>query len=328
MARVVVTDYTFDSLDVERAVLEPLGVELAGRPRCDAQELGALVAEADCVITQFAPITAAVIGAMRRTRAIVRYGVGVDNVDLDAARARGIPVCNVPDYCIDEVADHTLAFILALTRQVVANTAAVRAGRWRLAVPLPEMLALRDMTVGVVGFGRIGRAVAQRLAAFRPRLLVHDPLVPAVDVGRAGCSPVTLPELLAACDLVTLHCPSTVPTRRLLNRESIARMQPGALLVNVGRGDLVDTAALIDALQQGHLRGAALDVCDPEPVPPESPLLKLENVLITAHIASASVKAVRTLRETAAQLAARAVRGEPLPNVVNGVPAGPPGESA
>jgi phosphoglycerate dehydrogenase-like enzyme len=208
---------------------------------------------------------------------------------------------------------------------VVANTAEVRAGKWRLAVPLPEMRALRDLTVGIVGFGRIGRAVAQRLAAFRSRLLVHDPLVPAADIERSGGTPAALAELLAGSDLVTLHCPSTAATRRLLNRESFARMKPGALLVNVGRGDLVDTPALIEALEQGRLRGAALDVCDPEPVPPDSPLLKRDNVLVTAHIASASVKAVRTLRETAARLAARAVRGEPLPNVVNGVAAGPPG---
>jgi D-3-phosphoglycerate dehydrogenase len=319
MAKVVVTDYTFASLDVERAVLEPLSVQLVARARCDPQELGPLVADADCVITQFAPINAAVIGAMRRARAIVRYGVGVDNVDLDAARARGIPVCNVPDYCIDEVADHTLAFILALTRQVVANTAGVRAGRWRLAVPLPDMKALRDLTMGIVGFGRIGRAVARRVAAFGPRLLVHDPLVPAADIERTGCAPAALADLLATADLVTLHCPSNAATRRLLSREAFARMKPGALLVNVGRGDLVDTAALIEALRQGRLRGAALDVCDPEPVPPDSPLLKMDNVLVTAHIASASVNAVRTLRETAARLAARSLRGEPLSNVVNGV---------
>jgi D-3-phosphoglycerate dehydrogenase len=323
MARVVVTDYTFDALDVERVVLKPLGVELIARARCDPQELGALVAEADCVIAQFAPITAAVIGAMRRVRAIVRYGVGVDNVDLDAARARGIPVCNVPDYCIDEVADHTLAFILALTRQVAANNAGVRAGKWRLAVPLADMRALRDLTVGIVGFGRIGRAVGRRLAPFGPKLLVHDPLVPAGEIERAGCTPAALAGLLAAGDLLTLHCPSTAATRRLLNRDTFAQMKPGALLVNVGRGDLVDTAALVEALREGLLGGAALDVCDPEPVPPDSPLLRMENVLVTAHIASASVKAVQTLRETAAQIAARALRGESLPNVVNGVAAGP-----
>jgi D-3-phosphoglycerate dehydrogenase len=323
MARVVVTDYSFDSLDVERAVLEPLGVELIARAHCKPDELRALVADADCVITQFAPVNAAVIGAMRRARAIVRYGVGVDNVDLDAAQARGIPVCNVPDYCIDEVADHTFAFILALTRQVVANAAEVRAGRWRLAVPLPDMRAVCELTVGIVGFGRIGRAVAQRLVAFRARLLVHDPLVPAADIERSGSTSATLADLLAGSDLVTLHCPSTAATRRLLNREAFARMKPGALLVNVGRGDLVETASLIEALEQGRLRGAALDVCDPEPVPPDSPLLRMDNVLVTAHIASASVKAVRTLRETAARLAARAIRGETLANVVNGVPANP-----
>lgn len=319
MARVVVTDYTFDSLDVERAILEPLNVELIGRPRCDPGELPALVADAAAVITQFAPVSATVIAAMRKARVIVRYGIGVDNVDLEAARQRNIPVCNVPDYCIDEVADHTLSFILAMTRQVVANSQAVRGGQWKLAVPLAAMKNLRDQTVGIVGFGRIGREVARRLAAFKCRLLVFDPMVPAADIERSGGTATGLGELLAASDLVTLHCPATAATRRMLNPQTFAQMKPGAILINASRGDLVETSSLIEALQRGHLGGAALDVCSPEPIPADSPLLRMDNVIVTAHIASASVKAVRTLRESVAQLAARTLRGEPLMNIVNGV---------
>jgi D-3-phosphoglycerate dehydrogenase len=319
MSKVAVTDCTWAALDVESALLAPLGCEMVGRQCGTAAELIDLVADADYVITQFAPVRAEVIAAMRRAKLIVRYGVGVDNVDLDAARARGIPVCNVPDYCIDEVADHTLALMLAATRHVVANCTAVRAGRWALAVPLGAMRALRDLTVGIVGLGRIGREVARRAAAFKCRLLAHDPALGPADTLRLGCPPASLDELLAGSDLVTLHCPSTPQTRRLLNRQSLARMKDRAILVNVGRGDLVDSAALLEALQQGKLAAAALDVFDPEPVPADSPLLKMENVIVSAHVASASVKAVRTLRETVAQTVARAVRGEPLPNVVNGV---------
>src|SRR5205809_735007 len=164
MPVVAVTDYSFESLDVERAILEPLGCRVnAWKDKRPPQELAQLVADADAVLTQFAPVTAEVIAAMARARVIVRYGVGVDNIDLDAARARGIPVCNVPDYCIDEVADHTLAFLLAATRQVVPNCLGVRGGQWGLAVPLAQMKALRDLAVGVVGFGRIGREVVRRL---------------------------------------------------------------------------------------------------------------------------------------------------------------------
>src|SRR5262245_43283007 len=152
MITVAVTDYTFENLDVETGILRPLGCDVVASKRIPPpEELARLVADADHVITQFAPVNAGVIAAMRKAKVIVRYGVGVDNVDLEAARARGIPVCNVPDYCMDEVADHTLALLLAATRQVVANCSKVRAGGWGLAVPLPAMKALADLTVGVVG---------------------------------------------------------------------------------------------------------------------------------------------------------------------------------
>jgi D-3-phosphoglycerate dehydrogenase len=319
MTKVAVTDYTFGELDVETEILQPLGCQLVGRQCKTPAELIDLVADADHVITQFAPVNAQVIGAMSQAKVIVRYGIGVDNVDLEAARARGIPVCNVPDYCIDEVADHTLALILATTRRVVANCTTIRGGKWGLAVPLEAMKALRDLTVGMIGCGRIGREVARRLLAFKCRVLAHDPVVPATEIERLGCIPAALDDVLAGSDLVTLHCPSTPQTRRLLNRQSLGRMKHGAILVNVSRGDLVETAALVEALQQGRLSAAALDVCDPEPIPSDSPLGSMENVVVSAHIASTSVRAVRTLRETVAQTVARAVRGGPLPNVVNGV---------
>ncbi len=232
--------------------------------RCRRKPAIAAVAGAD-VITQFAKINSNVIAAMSRARAIVRYGIGVDNVDLDAARVRGVPVSNIPDYCIDEVADHTLAFILGLTRQVVTHTADLRSGQWRLAVPVAGMRALREQTVGVVGFGRIGREVVGRLRAFKCRLLVHDPVVPAIDIETAGAEPVSLDTLLASSDIVSLHCPSSPATRRLVRAETLARMRRGALLVNVARGDLVDTAALVDALQDGQLAGLHSMCSTPSP---------------------------------------------------------------
>jgi D-3-phosphoglycerate dehydrogenase len=319
--KVVVTDYTFDSLDTENAVLTPLGHTVVGRRCKTPEELTELVADADAVLTQFAPVNAAVIAAMSRAKVIVRYGIGVDNVDLEAAKARGIPVCNIPDYCIDEVADHTLALILALTRQVVPTCTHLRGGKWSLPVPLETMHALKSLTVGVVGFGRIGREVANRLRAFKCKVVVFDPAVPSADVERAGCAPAGLDGLLRNADILTLHCPSTPATIRMIDRTALAKMKPGALLINVGRGNLVDTAALIEALRAGRLGGAALDVCDPEPIPSDSPLLGMGNVILTPHVASASVPAVTALRTRAAQTAAKALRNEPLPNVVNGVKA-------
>ena len=317
--KVVVTDSTFPTLAVEDAILSAAGIELVGGQCKTREALRALVADADAVITQFAAIDSEVIAAMKKARAIVRYGIGVDNVDLDAARAQGIPVCNVPDYCIDEVADHTLAFLLATTRQVVTNATFVRQGKWGLATPLDSMFALRDLTVGVVGFGRIGREVASRLNAFKCRVLVHDPVVSAVEVERAGGIAVDLQTLFAESDAITLHCPSTAQTRGMINRDSLGRMKPGVIFINVARGDLVDSQALTEALQQGRVSAAALDVFAPEPVPPNHPILAMENVIISAHIASASVPAAHKLRTTAARLALAAVRGEPLSSVVNAV---------
>ena len=322
MPTVAITDYSFPDLELERSILSADGFELRSGNDKEIPALQMLVAEADAVITQFAPINAGVIGAMQRAKVIVRYGIGYDNVDVLAARERGIPVCNVPDYCIDEVADHTLAFILGVTRQVVPNTLRVREGQWGLATPLDQLRTLRDQTVGLVGFGRIGREVAARLGPFKCRRLVHDAFVPADAVRSAGCEPVAIDELLAQSDIVTLHCPSTPQTKKLLNDASLGRVKRGAVVVNLARGDLIDTDALVTALQSGHLSAAAIDVCDPEPIPVDSSLRSLPNVIAASHIASASPKAVRTLRETAAKIAAMALLGEPLPNVVNGVGTG------
>ena len=268
--QVAITDFSFPSLEVEEAILKPLGCEILSGQCKTPETLIPHVSVADAVITQFAPIKADVIAAMTKARVIVRYGIGVDNVDLDAARQRGIPVCNVPDYCIDEVADHTLAFILGATRQVVANTNHVRSGQWGLPVPLAEMRTLRDLTVGIVGFGRIGREVASRLAPFKCRRLVHDPVVSPDAIRQAGCEPCDLASIISQADVLSLHCPSTAQTRRLLNATTIPQMKPGAIVVNLARGDLVETAALIAALQSGHLSAAAIDVCDPEPIPADS----------------------------------------------------------
>jgi D-3-phosphoglycerate dehydrogenase len=320
MPTVLVTDHTFDPLDIEQRILEPLGAVLDARQCKTAEQLLPHVADADAVLTQFSPVNPQVIAAMKKVRVIVRYGIGVDNVDLEAAKERDIPVCNVPDYCIDEVADHTLAFILAATRQVVANCLAVRGGKWGLAVPLSEMKTLRDLSVGVVGFGRIGRAVVGRLLSFRGAIRVFDPAVNPKEIESVGASAAgSLDELLPHCDILTLHCPSTAQTRRMLGAARLAKMKRGAVLVNLARGDLIDTAALVAALQSGHLAAAALDVCDPEPIPPDHPLLHMPNVVVAAHVASVSNRAVRTLRETAAELVAKRLRGEALPNVVNGV---------
>ncbi len=319
MAKIVVTDYSFPDLSIEERAFSPGGHNLvAWKEKRPPAELATLVHGADAIITQFASVNAEVIEAIDKAKVIVRYGIGVDNVDLAAARKRGIPVCNVPDYCVEEVADHTLAFILGSTRQVVANTLLVHDGRWGLATSLSAMDALANVTAGIIGFGRIGRAVARRLIAFGTRVLVFDPIVDPSDVAKAGATAVgSLNEILASADIVTLHCPSTPKTKKMFNAEAFSRMKKGALFVNVSRGDLTDSGALVAALQSGHLGGAALDVFDPEPIPAGSPITKMPNVILSAHIASASPKAARILRETVAGLVLKALKGETIPNIVN-----------
>ena len=318
--KIAITDYSFPNLDIEEDILRSQGHQInAWKEKRTAAELQHLVADADAVITQFASISADVINSMRQARVIVRYGIGVDNVDLEAATSRGIPVCNVPDYCIDEVADQTLAFLLATTRQVVPNAVRNREGKWGLATSLDQMRALRDMTVGIVGFGRIGREVVARLRAFKCNVLVYDPIVAVADIEQAGAKPAVLSVLLSQSDAISLHCPSIVQTRGMIDRDTLSSMKPGVILINVARGDLVDSTALTEALQSGQVSAAALDVFAPEPIPTDHPILKMDNVIIASHIASCSIPAVRKLRETAANLAAMALRGDALPNVVNGV---------
>jgi len=319
MSKVAVTDYTFGELGIESQILEPLGCTVVGKQCKTTEELIALTGDADYVITQFAKVNADVINAMKKNKIIVRYGIGVDNVDLEAAFKKNIPVCNVPDYCIDEVADHAVAMIMTLTRRIAQNSNLVKSGSWKMAVPLSEMKCMKELTIGVVAFGRIGREVAARLKAFKSTVLVFDPVVDPAVIKAAGCVPATLDEIYAKSDVITLHCPSGDKTRLMINAGSIAKMKKGVLLVNTSRGDLVKTEDLIAGLQSGQISAVALDVTNPEPIPTDSPLLKMENVLINSHIASCSPTAVVKLRSTVANLVAMAVRGEKLPNVVNKV---------
>ncbi|MEM8944715.1 MAG: C-terminal binding protein [Planctomycetota bacterium] len=319
MPQVAITDYTFESLDIEKQILEPFGLTVDGAQCRTSSQVREFLQNADYVITQFAPVDATVIDALRNAKVIVRYGIGVDNVDLEAARQKGVAVCNIPDYCVDEVADHTLALILASTRQVVANANHVTSGDWGLATPLQSMTALKELTVGVVGFGRIGREVAARLLPFKGRVLVSDPAVDADVIRAAGAEPVDLSQLLAASDVVTLHCPAIPTTQHLIREETIAQMKQGAILVNVARGTVVHTPDLAAALESGRLAFVALDVLETEPPAADEPLRTNNKAIVHSHIASASAAAATKLRQGAAMIVAAAAQGKPLPNVVNGV---------
>jgi D-3-phosphoglycerate dehydrogenase / 2-oxoglutarate reductase len=303
---VVITDCDHGDVDPELAVLDGHDVELRVLACRTPEEVAAQAGGADVLINQYAPITAAVLDALPRCRLVVRYGVGVDNVDLQAATERGVWVANVPDYGRDEVADHTLALALALLRGVVALDRSVRDGTWDLD-PARPLRRLATLTWGVVGCGAIGTAVAGRAAGLGMRVLGYD--LPTVR-SEAPIERVPLEELLEEADLVSLHAALTPDTRHLVGAAALARMRPTAHLVNTARGGLVEEAALLAALDDGALAGAALDVLEREP-PDELGwrLARHPRVVATPHAAWYSEEAFHTLKSEVAREALRVLGG-------------------
>jgi D-3-phosphoglycerate dehydrogenase len=256
------------------------------------------------ILTNWALLSARAIASSRDLRIVARLGVGLDNIAVDEATRRGIWVTNVPDYCFEEVSDHSVGMLLALTRGLLHFDREIRAGRWEPATA--QLRRMRTLTCGIVGFGRIGRSTAQKLRGFGARVLAYTRSPSRSD---RDVDIVPLDTLLRESDAVIVHIPLTADTKHLLNRERLASMKRGAFLVNVSRGGVIDTQALIEALQSGHLGGAALDVLEDEPnVPPA--LLALPNVLLTPHIAFTSDASLRELRQWASEEVVRVLRGE------------------
>jgi D-3-phosphoglycerate dehydrogenase len=248
---------------------------------------------------------------LSRCKVIVRYGVGTDNVDLDAARARGIIVCNVPHYCIDEVADHTFALAMALTRQIPIIDREVREGFWSSS-PRRSMPASRQMTFVTIGFGRIARAVLERAQACKFNIATCDPYLPANAELPMGIKRLSMEQALSTADILCLHAPLTAATHHMINANTLSALKPTSVLINTARGGLVDTIALADALSKGRLGGAGLDVFEQEPLPQNHPLLRCPNVLLTSHVAWYSENSGRELQRMAAEEAVRALSGQPL----------------
>jgi D-3-phosphoglycerate dehydrogenase len=313
---VLITDPPTPSTDIERGLVEAAGFTLAVAQCRTAAEVLAAAAEADGLLVNMAPITAAVVAGLPRCRVIVRYGVGVDNVDLAAARARGIAVCNIPGFCTDEVADHAAALALALARRLPALDRALRAGAWTAprSEPMPP---LQGATFAVAGLGRIGRAVLDRVRPFGCRLAAYDPLVPDAAFAAAGAARLDADALFREADVLSLHLPLTPETRHFANAARLAAMKPRAVLVNTSRGGLVDTAALAAALRAGRPAAAGIDVFETEPLPPDHPLRGCDNALLTPHIAWYSGASLPRLQRLAAEEVVRGIRGEKLQSCVN-----------
>lgn len=297
---VAVVGARFEPLDIEAGVLESIGARLVSGPGANEDEIVRVAQSADVVMAGAAPkFTDAVLRRLPRCRAVVRYGIGVDNVDAQAASELGIAVLNVTDYCTEEVATHTVALILALNRRLFEADRDIRSGLWR-SPRLDGIEAAQDEVVGVIGGGTIGRTVGQKLQALGFDCLVHDPYT------KADWAPaVGFDQVLAGSDYVSLHVPLTTATRHMIDGPAFSLMRPGSAIINTGRGGLIDDTALVAALEQGRLRAAALDVFEDEPLDPGSPLLRRPDVIATPHMAWYSRRSAQLLRRRAAEQVAR-----------------------
>ena len=314
-AKVVLTDYVWESLDVEKKILAGLG-ELVPLQTKKPEEFLAQAADCDALLNTYAgPITAEAMAKMPRCKIIARYGIGVDTIDLEAATRAGIIVTNNPTYCIEEVAEHTMALLLACARKVVFYDRMVRAGRWEVP-PGKPLFRLAGSTLGLVGFGNIARQVAVRAAAFGMKVLYSDPHVQEGQFREPGRK-AELDELLRESDFVSVHPPLMPQTRGMINDEAFARMKPTAFLVNCARGPVVDTGALVRALDSKKIAGCALDTVDPEPLPDPHPLRNRENVIVNPHVAWYSEQAMVGLQAGAPNEVRRVLSGEWPVNVVN-----------
>ena len=305
---VAVADTVFPSLDPAREALSGLNAEvrLASEPTPEA--ILEVAREADGVLVTYAKITADIINQLERCQIIARFGIGVDNVDIEVATAKGIVVTYVPDYCVDEVSDHAMALLLDLARKVTYADRLVQGGRWEMKAVAP-LRRLRGRTLGLLGFGKIPQAVAPKAQAFGIKVVAFDPYVEAGRMAEAGVEKVEFDQLLAVSDYVSVHAPLTLQTENMLNAEAFQKMKSDALLVNTARGPLVDTDALAEALDAGQVGGAALDVVPVEPIPTDSPLLGRDNVILNPHTAFYSEESLLDLQVKAAKDVASVLSG-------------------
>jgi D-3-phosphoglycerate dehydrogenase / 2-oxoglutarate reductase len=306
---IAITDSPFPSLDPAKKALARLDPEyrMAASPAAD--DILAVARDADAVLVTYARLPGALLRQLTKCKAIGRFGLGVDNIDLPAAKEAGIAVNYVPDYCLREVSDHAMALLLALARKVTLANKLVQAGRWEVP-PLVPLRRLEGQVLGMIGFGHIPRALAPKARAFGLNVVAYDPYIVKEAADAAGVESVSFDELLARSDFISVHAPLQPATRGLMNAKAFAKMKKGAYLINTARGPLVDETALITALDAGQLGGAALDVVTTEPLAKDSPLVGRDNVILTPHAAYYSVEALEELQTKCAGDVARVLSGE------------------
>jgi len=283
-------------------------------------ELAEEVKDVDVIMVVYAKITEKIINSAAKLRGIVRYGIGVDNIDLKAASKRRIPVANVPDYCIGTVADHALALILALNRKLLLADSVLRSGEYgNWTSPSPKLMGvdLEGKVLGLIGVGKIGSAVVARAKAFGMKVVAFDPYIPKEIAEKLGVELVDLETLLKNADFISIHAPLTSETRGMIGENELRMMKRTAYIINTARGPIIQEKALYNALKNGWIAGAGLDVYEKEPPDPDNPLFKLENVILTPHIAYYTKEAIWRLEMSAVEEAIRILQGKMPKNLVN-----------
>ena len=323
MPHVAIIDWTTSPQGDPDSVIERLVIGDAARLtrhlcETDADFTDEIASANALIIWHNLPLTASGIAKLKNCRAIIRNGVGFDSVDIAAARARGIAVCNVPDYGTEEVADHAIALALALCRQIMPLDAEAKELGWNIRVT-PKLRRLSTLTFGIIGLGRIGTATALRAKALGFRVLFYDPYLPnGVDKAIGVARVRSLDELLTETDVLSIHCPLNSETRHLITARELALLKPNAFVINTARGAIIEKSAILAALCEGRLAGAGLDVIEDEPLRTAEEAAT-PNLIVTCHAAFCSVESKFEMRSTSARIALAAVRGKPLENVVNGV---------
>ena len=309
--KIVITDHRFPDVAQERRAVESAGGSLVDAQTTDEQELCKVCHDADAILTARAPITRRVIESMQRCRVIVRYGIGVDTVDIAAATKHGVMVANVPDYCVDEVSDHALTLLLMLSRQMVSAISLGRQDRWGMS-KVPALHRLRGQICGLVGCGKIGSLLAFKVKSLGMRVIVYDPYMTEIRCKEIGAEGASFDALLAQSDFISLHAPLNRETQYLFGEAAFAKMKPTAFLLNTSRGGLIDEAALLAALDSGKISGAGLDVLESETAmtPVRSALVDHPKIIVTAHTAWLSIEARTELQAKAIEQALAAIRGE------------------
>jgi D-3-phosphoglycerate dehydrogenase / 2-oxoglutarate reductase len=312
---IAVSDSVFPNLNPTREVLSRLDAELVLAEKPSADAIIQVARDADALLVTYAKVTAEMIGQMTRCRIIARFGIGVDSVDIPAATNAGIVVTRVPDYCIDEVSDHTMALLLALVRKIPFANSRAHAGRWEMPAVVP-IHRLRGSVLGLVGFGRIPQLVVPKAKAFGLKVISYDPFISQETMNQAGVGKVDFSELVHVSDHISIHAPLGPETRHLFHADVFHKMKPTAHLINTARGSIVDEEALAEALDRGHLAGAALDVLSQEP-PSRSPLFGRENVILTPHMSFYSAESLIDLQTRAAEEVVRVLTGQSPRDPVN-----------